>query len=71
MSTSPEQLFEAFRLDRQDLALDGYELECLPHLRRHTAPAGKGGESLLCFSRLDAGQERAQIREQIEHFRRR
>ncbi|MCV2348644.1 GNAT family N-acetyltransferase [Paucibacter sp. Y2R2-4] len=69
MSLSPQQLFDAFRLDRQDLTIDGFALECLPHLRRHTAPPG-GGESLLCFSRLSPGHELAQIREQIGHFRR-
>lgn len=60
-----ERLFECYRLDRQDLPIDGYALEILPHLRRHTPT---NGEALLCFTRLEPGQEQAQIRAQIAHF---
>ena len=64
------QLFQAYRQDRQDHAIEGFTLESLPHLRRHLPLAGPaGGEALLCFSRLDPGQEAAQIGAQIEHFR--
>ncbi|MCV2371122.1 GNAT family N-acetyltransferase [Roseateles oligotrophus] len=64
------QLFEAYRQDRQDHAIEGFSLDCLPHLRRHLPLSGPaGGEALLCFSRLDPGQESAQIGAQIEQFR--
>lgn len=59
------ELFEQYRLDRQDQPIPGFVLECLPHVRRHTPPEG---EALLCFAQLTAGQERAQIQEQVEHF---
>lgn len=69
------QLFDAFRIDRQDRPIEGYSLECLPHLRRHMplsdATTEQGlDEALLCFSRLEAGREDEQIKEQIEFFRR-
>mgnify|MGYP001005109511 CR=1 FL=1 len=59
------ELFDSYRLDRQDIAIEGFALEALPHLRRHL-PAE--GEALLCFTRLTPGQELAQVREQIAHF---
>jgi len=59
------ELFDRYRRDRQDIAIEGFTLESLPHLRRHL-PAE--GEALLCFTQLVPGQELAQIHEQIAHF---
>lgn len=63
------QLFEAYRADRQNQDIEGFKLETLPHLRRYL-PSGdcSDAEALLCFSQLSAGQEAAQIREQIAYF---
>lgn len=58
-------LFDDYRRDRQDIAIEGFAMEALPHLRRHV-PAQ--GEALLCFTQLLPGRELAQIREQIAHF---
>lgn len=63
------QLFEAYRADRQNQDIEGFRLEALPHVRRYL-PSGDctDGEALLCFSQLTAGQEAAQICEQIAYF---
>ncbi|MEJ6007514.1 GNAT family N-acetyltransferase [Paucibacter sp. AS339] len=64
------ELFEAYRQDRIDHEIAGFQLERLPHLRRHLPLAGSaGGEALICFSQLDAGQEEQQIEAQLAHFR--
>lgn len=67
--TLEAQLFGSYRADRRDRPIDGFSLECLPHLRRHL-PLAVTDEALLCFSQLIAGQEDAQIEAQIEYFRR-
>ncbi|MCV2355289.1 GNAT family N-acetyltransferase [Paucibacter sp. B2R-40] len=67
--TNEQQLFEAYRADRQDHDIEGFRLEVLPHLRRYLPHSDSAdAEALLCFSRLSAGQEAGQIREQIDYF---
>jgi GNAT superfamily N-acetyltransferase len=67
--TNEQQLFEAYRADRQDHEIEGFRLEALPHLRRYLPHSDcAAAEALLCFPHLNAGQEAAQIRAQIDYF---
>lgn len=63
---NPRELFEAYRTDRLDKPIEGFDLDRLPRLRRHLPHSE--GEALLCFARLTPGQEDAQIAEQIALF---
>ncbi|MDC8772866.1 GNAT family N-acetyltransferase [Roseateles albus] len=67
--TNEQKLFAAYRADRQGHDIEGFRLEALPHLSRYLPHSDcADAEALLCFSRLSAGQEARQIREQIDYF---
>jgi GNAT superfamily N-acetyltransferase len=66
---SPRDIFRTYADDQRSRKIDGFLLEVLPNLSRHTAQT-KGAEGLVAFAGLPPGQEDLLIDEQIEHFTR-
>jgi N-acetylglutamate synthase-like GNAT family acetyltransferase len=58
--------FRQYVLDRRQQELPGFQRDALPHLVRYHGP---GLEGMVCYTELSAGQEQAQIAEQIAWFR--
>jgi hypothetical protein len=65
-----QDFFRAYVDDRQGQTIASFEREAFPHLVRYTAQPPRD-EGFVLFANLDAGRETAQIREQVDYFRKR